>query len=263
VQQQRQEQLQQEQQDQYQDMAAANEPLTLAVQGGGHGAKHTRPATVAAVSQTHPGKRRPRGRQSREDSGSGRGVKRARVVLATSPAAALTGTADGEGAASLRPHQHVTGSPAPAAAPVNLPDEFNELWPQLSVNGLSSVEADELRSLLLLHVMSAVAASQAGGPTNRSGQRIELEIACEPANLLSLRVGRNMLWLPADLSPHDMNLSSWATSYRCSLLLEESGQGRYRVSFSGGRQLLLCHSPAVASFVPDELPQTPLNSGGG
>lgn len=96
----------------------------------------------------------------------------------------------------------------------------------------SSKERDELRSLLLLHWVSAHAATLPDGPRNAtSRQRFALELACEPDNVLSLKLTADELYLPQHLEPSNCSVQRFARSSGCSLL-EAGGGGRVQVTCS-------------------------------
>jgi len=91
------------------------------------------------------------------------------------------------------------------------------------------VSVDELRSLVLLHIVAAAAEGSCPGLFDRHGERIHLELACEPEYVAAAVVPVEQLWLPPCLMPSNCSVGRFARSHRCSLL-EKAGKGCVRVS---------------------------------
>lgn len=62
-----------------------------------------------------------------------------------------------------------------------------------------------------------------------AGERIELELACEPSNIVEAVVELEQLQLPAQLAPPEGSLARWLRGGGCSLL-EVAGPGLVKVS---------------------------------
>jgi hypothetical protein len=139
-----------------------------------------------------------------------------------------------------------TEAAAVAAGVALLPSRVAELLQQVSDVGLSAGERDELRSVVLLHIVAAAAEASSPGLFDRHGERIHLELACEPEYVMTAVVPVEQLWLPAFLMPSNCSVGRFARSHRCSLL-EKAGKGLVKASFDCPITAL-CGQPTLLCF---------------
>lgn len=151
---------------------------------------------------------------------------RSRSASPSPPNEVATGAAAAAAAAAAGTPKHAR-IPAPAAAAVVSPSGADKPvramnWGKLDLSGLRNEERDELRSIVLLNSFAAA--------VGRSSTGVQLEIACEPRELLDAEVAVEQLHLPANMQPSNCSVPRFIRSYRCGLLVKAKEKDKAWVS---------------------------------
>lgn len=96
---------------------------------------------------------------------------------------------------------------------------------------LNHDEQDELRSAALLHLFAEAVLYKppellTAGQRSfiRAGRLFQLELACEPLDIVESTIPVEQLQLPPNLAPEHCSLAEFISSPRCTTLMMQSGR---------------------------------------